>query len=224
MEIALRQVIASYGYEATHDCFLKIMKDDYSFLHKFHGNKVQKVQRDQKEVVEVVEVVPVISNIPDVQEETKPAKKPVKKKEKEVVPPVESFTETAPEAMLEDDMIDNLVVSKNQKIVVNKIGSDNKPSFITKKESDDWQKEQENTTRLRLESEGINPESLLTEENLRNWIEKEDHGYAVVAREKVGLPESVVTEVCKRYGIESAQAKRRRMIMAQKFNGKKGKK
>lgn len=223
MEFALRQVIASYGYEATHDCLLKIMKDDYSFLQKFHGkNKVLKDQKDQKE--EEVIVSALREEVP-VQEETKPAKKPVKKKEKEVVVPlVKSFTETAPEAVLEDDMIDNLVVGKNQKIVVNKLGSDNKPSFITKKESDDWQKEQENTTRIRLESEGINPESLLTEENLRNWIEKEDNGYAVVAREKVGLPESVVTEVCKRYGIESTQAKRRRMIMAQKFNGKKGKK
>ncbi len=209
MEQALRQVIASYGYQATHECLLKIMKDDYSFLHNFYNKTVnQKQTEEQKE--------------PEQQPEVK-TKKPVKKKNKEEV--VSSVEEVKPE-IIEDDMIDNMEVipvnTKGIKVVVNKMGSDDKPTFATKKESDDWQKEQEAATRLRLESEGTNPEDLLTEENLRNWIEKGGETYAVVARKHVGLPETTVSEVCKRYGIESEQAKRRRMIMAQKFNVKRG--
>jgi hypothetical protein len=209
MEVALRQVIASYGYQATHECLIKIMKDDYSFLHKYHNKNVKEEAIKEEEQPEVK------------------TKKPVKKKNKEeIIPVANTVTEIHPETILQDDMIDNMEVipanTKGIKVVVNKMGSDNKPTFSTKKEADDWQKEKENATKARLEAEGIDPEDLLTEENLRLWVEKEDHGYAVVAREKVGLPESIVSEVCKKYGIESAQAKRRRMIMAQKFNGKRG--
>lgn len=213
MEQALRQVIASYGYEATHDCLLKIMKDDYSFLQKFYEKK--EVQKKE---------IPVVTEEPKQQIQEIKTKKPVKKKEKDNVPITESFTETAPEAVLENDFVENMVIAKHTPIIVNKIGSDDKPHFATKKEGDEWQKQQEAATRLRLESEGTNPESLLTEENLRNWIEKDGETYAVVARKYVGVPEATVSEVCKSYGIESEQAKRRRMIMAQKANFKKGKK
>jgi hypothetical protein len=111
-------------------------------------------------------------------------------------------------------------------IVVNKLGNKEepevKPTFFTVAEEKAWQKEEEAKTRQKLDATGIKPESLLTQENLEQWILKEKKGYAYVARRHVGLSESAVQAACKEFGIVSDAAKRRQAIVASRVNAMRG--
>jgi hypothetical protein len=79
-----------------------------------------------------------------------------------------------------------------------------------------WQKEQEEKKKRELDAQGINPASLLTKENLQRWIVEEKKTYAAVAREYVGLPDSMVASSAKSFGIQSDTTKKRAMIAANK--------
>ena len=79
-----------------------------------------------------------------------------------------------------------------------------------------WQKEQEDKKKRELDAQGINPASLLTKENLQRWIVEEKKTYAAVAREYVGLPDSMVASSAKSFGIQSDTTKKRAMIAASK--------
>jgi hypothetical protein len=77
-----------------------------------------------------------------------------------------------------------------------------------------WQKEQEQKKLAELQAAGVVPESLLTVENLRQWVEKEGKTYAYVARIYLGLPESRVSEFGKKNGILSQMSKKRAVLAA----------
>ena len=79
-----------------------------------------------------------------------------------------------------------------------------------------WQKEQEDKKKRELDGLGINPASLLTKENLQKWIVEEKKTFAAVARDHVGLPDSMVSSAAKSYGIQSETSKRRAIIAASK--------
>jgi hypothetical protein len=65
-------------------------------------------------------------------------------------------------------------------------------------------------------SKGVDPEGLLTKENLRKWIEVEHLTYAQIARDHVGLPSVQISAVAKGFGFKSQIAKRRAMFLASK--------
>jgi len=77
-----------------------------------------------------------------------------------------------------------------------------------------WQKEQEQKKLAELQAAGVVPESLLTVENLRQWVEKEGKTYAYVARIYLGLPESRVSEFGKKNCILSQMSKKRAVLAA----------
>jgi hypothetical protein len=79
-----------------------------------------------------------------------------------------------------------------------------------------WQKEQEDKKKRELDALGINPASLLTKENLQKWIVEEKKTFAAVARDYVGLPDSMISSAAKSYGIQSETSKRRAIIAASK--------
>lgn len=79
-----------------------------------------------------------------------------------------------------------------------------------------WQKEQEDKKMRDLRATGVNPASLLTEANLRKWVEEEKKTFAFIAREHVGLSDGVVAAEAKKYGLQSDTSKRRAMIAANK--------
>jgi hypothetical protein len=79
-----------------------------------------------------------------------------------------------------------------------------------------WQKEQEDKKMRDLRATGVNPASLLTEANLRKWVEDEKKTFAFIAREYVGLSDGVVAAEAKKYGLQSDTSKRRAMIAANK--------
>jgi hypothetical protein len=88
--------------------------------------------------------------------------------------------------------------------------------FSDPKDIKKWQKEQEDKKKRELDAQGINPASLLTKENLQKWIVDDKKTFAFVAREYVGLPDSMVASSAKSFGIQSENSKRRAMIAAGK--------
>jgi len=60
-----------------------------------------------------------------------------------------------------------------------------------------------------LDAQGVNPASLLTKENLQRWIIDEKKTYAAVARDYIGLPDSMIASSAKSFGIQSDASKKR---------------
>jgi hypothetical protein len=79
-----------------------------------------------------------------------------------------------------------------------------------------WQKGQEQAKHTQLVASGVQPESLLTVESMRTWIQNEGRTYAYVAREHVGLPEAVVAAFAKKHAITSTITKKRAIMASRK--------
>ena len=60
--------------------------------------------------------------------------------------------------------------------------------------------------RLELEADGIDPESLLTKENLEKWLNA-GKSYQRIAKEHVGLHEMIVSQKAREYGMASHASK-----------------
>lgn len=203
VEHKLRAVLAEFGVKQTHSTFMSILQKDYEDLQTLFPQSNVIPQPEGQEQVE------------------KKEKKPVKKanlnketptKEQEPTPPVDS--------------IDSLVSSKftpGMKILVTKevkqtniqpLPPAELPKFGSSTEAKQWQREQEEARRLNNEQRGIDSESLLTVDNMREWIELNKYTYAQIARDILGLPEYRVGEFAKQQGILSETAKRRAAIIA----------
>ncbi len=76
------------------------------------------------------------------------------------------------------------------------------------------QQEAEKKKRAELDAQGISAESLLTEANLRKWVEDEGRTYSYIARNYVGCPDTLVSSVAKKFGLKSKISKRRIMTIA----------
>jgi hypothetical protein len=229
----IRQLCAKHGYRAVHDGLATVMQEDYLVLKEFFSCKElapipSKAKANAKEVVisETIDTVTFPDVFPSAVQKKKVTK--AKKQEEKVV------AEYAPAAeMFSEDLIDGLVdssklgqIKSGTEIVVSKLGASEepevKPTFVTAAEERQWQKEEEAKTRAKLDATGISPESLLTRENLEQWIQKEKKGYAYVARRHIGLPEAAVVAACKELGIVSDAAKRSQAIVAARANAMRG--
>ena len=82
------------------------------------------------------------------------------------------------------------------------------------KELKAWQKEQEGKKLAELTAAGTNPETLLTPESIKRWVEDEGRTFAYVAREYVGLPEATVADFAKTHGVKSKISKTRAILSA----------
>ena len=71
-----------------------------------------------------------------------------------------------------------------------------------------------------LVKQGVNPESLLTKENLTDWLQTKEYSFAYIARELVGLSQAQVRYAAKAYQIESPVSIRRKGLVAGKMKGK----
>jgi hypothetical protein len=206
VEHKLRLVVAEFGVKETHSALMSLLQKDYEDLQSLFTQSNRIPQPEEQEQVE------------------KKEKKPVKKanlnkesptKEQEPTPPVDS--------------IDSLVSTKftpGMKILVTKevrhssntniqpLPPAELPKFGSSTEAKQWQRDQEEARRLNNEQRGIDSESLLTADNMREWIEVNKYTYAQIARDILGLPEYRVGEFAKQHGILSETAKRRAAIIA----------
>ena len=196
----LKELIGWYSLEEVHTCLEEICKEEFDFLKRLYSAKVQKtsqVQQAQQPQAQVQQVQQAQQS--QVQQSQKHT--PLRADTKVVV--VKQPEAQQPEAQLEAQQVHN-------------VSGLSDPKDIKK-----WQKEQEEKKKRELDAQGINPASLLTKENLERWILQEKKTYAAVAREYVGLPESMISSSAKSFNIQSETTKKRAALIAAKASHKK---
>ena len=184
----LKDLASKHSYVELHGELLSLMKEEYAALKGFFAE-------------------------PEPQE---PKKRRGRKVQPE--PQVEAETEeTLP-------LPENIKVLANTKIRIIKKSPEPaepaepaelaEPSRMNSKDLKAWQKEQEGKKLAELQKAGVLPESLLTAENIKKWIEEEKRTFAFVAREYLGLPEARVAEFAKEHGVKSSISKKRAILSA----------
>jgi hypothetical protein len=214
--------------EAVYTSLTQVMKEDYEFLQKFYSSSSlatssaaapvvaaapttvlkKKVAKKSTPVASSPEASPAVApaqqdeqEAPRIRADTKVrvVKKPTDPQDLPAAPASASVTVSQPS-----------VQPEAQPFVHAESGLRNP------QEQKKWQKEQEDKKMRDLRATGVNPASLLTEANLRKWVEEEKKTFAFIAREHVGLSDGVVAAEAKKYGLQSDTSKRRAMIAANK--------
>jgi hypothetical protein len=199
--------------EAVYTSLTQIMKEDYEFLQKFY-------------------TAPAAASSPAPPAPTTVLKKKVEKKST----PVAAVAALPSAPLQEDQEAPRIRADTKVRVVKKPTDPQDLPSaslaqpaqqeaqpFVhaesglrNPQEQKKWQKEQEDKKMRDLRATGVNPASLLTEANLRKWVEEEKKTFAFIAREYVGLSDGVVAAEAKKYGLQSDTSKRRAMIAANK--------
>jgi hypothetical protein len=92
------------------------------------------------------------------------------------------------------------------------VSSDKEKKALIKKEQAEKVKEKN----AELVAKGIDPSTLMTKGNLKQWVEVEALTYAQIAREHVGLPADQIATISKGYGFQSPIVKKRAMLFSKK--------
>jgi len=192
----LKDLSSKHSYVELHKELLTLMKEEYEALKNFFT----------------------------AEQEPKPrAKRGPRKTQAE--PELKPTPQTeAPEEVL--PLPENHKVIANTRIRIIKKSEDGSPATatataptpptvpMTSKDLKAWQKEQETKKLAELTAQGIIPETLLTRENIKKWIEDEHRTFAYVAREYVGMPEAKVADFAKEHGVNSTISKKRAILSA----------
>ena len=215
----LRQAIAWYGLEAVHTTFQEICKEDYDFLKKlYEATKVVKAPQ-----APVPASSPEASPAPPQEEEIPRPEKLRDAKVRVIKKPTapEDLPSQGPQTpqgtqSTQPTLNTTFTQSVATPTVSSLVAQHTESGLTDPKDIKKWQKEQEDKKKRELDALGINPASLLTKENLQKWIVEEKKTFAAVARDYVGLPDSMVSSAAKSYGIQSETSKRRAIIAANK--------
>ena len=218
----LRSLIATYSMEAVYTSLTQMMKEDYEFLQKFY-------------------TAPAAAAAAPTAAATTLVKKTVAKKSTPVAAvavPSSLASAAVPSAQQDEQEAPRIRADTKVRVVKKPTDPQDLPTaaatvvqpaqqeaqpFVhaesglrNPQEQKKWQKEQEDKKMQDLRATGVNPASLLTEANLRKWVEEEKKTFAFIAREYVGLSDGVVAAEAKKYGLQSDTSKRRAMIAANK--------
>lgn len=224
---SLRSLIASSSMEAVYTSLTQVMKEDYEFLQKFYSSSAAPSSLEASP--SSLEASPAAAAAPAVAA-TAVVKKKVAKKSAAVA------AAAAPSAQLDqEEEAPRIRADTKVRVVKKPTDPQDLPTVATQpaqqeaqpfvhadsglrnpQEQKKWQKEQEDKKMRDLRATGVNPASLLTEANLRKWVEEEKKTFAFIAREYVGLSDGVVAAEAKKYGLQSDTSKRRAMIAASK--------
>lgn len=206
----LRFLIANTSMELVHSSLTQIMKEDYEFLQKLYSPSATVAAPAQPAPAVAAQVVPLV-------------KKAVVKKA--AVPPQQTQAEEPPRIRADTKVriVKKPTAPEDLTAAAAAVQEAPAPAFVhaesglrDAKDQKKWQKEQEDKKMQELRDSGVNPASLLTEANMRKWIVDEKKTFAAIAREYVGLPDTVIAAEAKKHGLQSDTSKRRAMIAANK--------
>lgn len=209
----LQELIAIHGTGKVYAELYGKMKEEYEFLREFFSEeKAPRAVPPKKKVVKST-TVPTATQDSDTTDMSASALRDAKirivKKEVAAVEP--DPLELFPPA------VENEEENEQESEVAAVVPLASKPpTFKNPKEAKAWQKEQELKKKQELSDSGILPNSLLTKENLERWIVHDSRTYAYIAREYVGLPEAMVSETAKAFGIQTEASKKRNEMIKKK--------
>lgn len=194
----LRTLLVEYSAEEVHRTLEDIFQEDYAFLQKHFTAQVKaqaqvkpQPQPKQEQTQTQTQTQPKNDSVPS----APLAKKPVK-----ITPNTRIQVNKEPIIRTEPDVV--VTEKTHQQEVL----------------EDQEKKEKERFAEL--VKQGVNPESLLTKENLTEWLQSKEYSFAYIARELVGLTQAQVRYAAKLYNIESPVSLRRKGLVASKMKGK----
>jgi hypothetical protein len=191
MEDEIRYLIAKYGYAELFTGIEQMMRKEYEFLNSHFKGGAQVLVAQPP--VQPVLAAPVKE------------KKERKQRAKKVVAPKPAFEKIEP-AIIDDESI--LATNEIKEVVVTDV-----QGFRDPKEVKEFQKSAEEKKRKENEAAGIQLNTILTKDNLKQWVEVEGKTYSWVAREKAGCPDTQVAATAQMMGIRSKISKRRGIMM-----------
>jgi hypothetical protein len=218
-----------FGMEAVHTALDELCKEEYDFLKKIYGNATPATAATTTKAPATAAMAAPVTKLteefheeiprPEVVQKIRPdtkvriVKKPSHDEPSNTVQatPQPQVAEPTPVTQVQAPMppaVQTVQTAIQQKHT--------ESGFTDPKDIKRWQREQEDKKKRELDEQGINPASLLTKENLHRWIVEEKKTFAAVAREYVGLPDSMISSAAKSHGIQSETSKRRSMIAASK--------
>jgi hypothetical protein len=182
---SLKELAAKHSYMKIHTELLALMKDEYAALKAFFEPEAPKKKRTTPhEENKALQAVQAVEQPPEEHRQ----------------PKVIANTKIRIIKASEPVNVENTAASEQKR--------------MDSKELKAWQKEQEAKKAAELSAAGITPESLLTAESIKRWIEDEGRTFAYVAREHVGLPEATVADFAKTHGVKSKISKTRAILSA----------
>jgi hypothetical protein len=221
MEEALKTLLATYGSKAVYESLQKTMKEEYTFLQSLFSapsakpSGLSSVGLVLKERVVAPVAAPVAALAPlaplaAAKEETAPAyEKTVLPSKNTVVQvkKVSASTETvtpepelATEASKKGKKKKEPVPLSPPEPVAAETVVEKQP---TPQEIKAAQRAKEQEKAAELRAKGITIDSVLTKDNLKQWIEVDGRSYSFIAREYAGCPDTQVAALAKGYGLVS---------------------
>ena len=222
----LRHTIGMFGMEAVHTALDELCKEEYDFLKKIYGNATPVATAATAATAAMAATAAPVTKLteevheeiprPEVVQKIRPdTKVRIVKKPSHDEP--SNTVQATPQPQVAEPTPVTQVQAPTPPAVQTAIQQKHTESgFTDPKDIKRWQREQEDKKKRELDEQGLNPASLLTKENLHRWIVEEKKTFAAVAREYVGLPDSMISSAAKSHGIQSETSKRRSMIAASK--------
>ena len=178
----IRSLIAKYGLPAVHTELQAEMREMFNFLRPFYEGPKNNL------------VIPISETIPD--RIATPHHKPITVTVDILEPPpLELSSDEAletPESSLPSTLKEVVIQAKKE---MTQEGAGEK--FSKAKHREEVAKKHKELT-----EKGIRPESLLTKENLTQWL-SQGMSYMRIARELVGVHENEVAAIAKTFGLQS---------------------
>ena len=187
-------LVGKYGFKALHSRLEEIMRSEYEYLREQFTSQVH---------VPLVSTIQAPVNTVVTEKQKKPRKQHVKR--------VKFAAPT-----LDPTLIAEPVVSETDGVEVKDVivmAPVDRQGFRDPKEVKAFQKAAEEAKHNENVAAGIEVAQVLTKDNLKQWIEKEGHTYAWVAREKAGCPDTQVAAMAQMMGVKSGISKRRGIVI-----------
>lgn len=190
VQTELREIIGKYGLPAVYGELQNQMRDTYAFLRQVYEPPKNNL------------VIPISEKIPD--RIVTPRHKPIAiTVNQEQEPPSFELTAAAVEEEKEQQRQEEQVNNDpTLKEVVIQARSDMMREEVNEKFSKTKHREDVLKKHKELTEKGIKPESLLTKENLTEWLGK-GMSYMKIAREVTGVPENEIAAIAKTFGLQS---------------------
>lgn len=222
----LRCLIATTSSEEVYNTLTQIFKEDYAFLQKLYGKL--EVPKKVTATIETPSFIPAGFPAPVVIVAPPAPSPPAPAPAAPVPAPLEPVVQETPKIRADTkvrivkkptsptDLPPAVLAPAAPAAPLVAAVVHTESGFRDPKDIKKWQKEQEDAKAAELRAKGINPVSLLTEGNMRKWVVEEKKTFAAIAREYVGLSDTVIASEAKKYGLQSDVAKRRQAIVGAK--------
>ena len=185
----IRGLIAKYGLPAVHTELQAEMREMYNFLRPFYDTPKNNL------------VIPVSETIPD--RIATPHHKPITVTLDILQPPpLELSPEESTDCSVSEEQSNTVDAPSTLKEVVIQAKKEMTQDAAGEKFSKAKHREEVTKKHKELTEKGIRPESLLTKENLSQWL-GQGMSYMRIARELVGVHENEVASMAKNYGLQS---------------------